>query len=71
MIDAKTLERLREDYPAGSKIRLLEMLDPQAPPVGTEGEVYGTDDTGSLLVRWSNGSSLNVLFDIDRVERVF
>ena len=65
------LERLRRDYPNGTCVELLQMDDPQAPPVGTRGTVYGVDDTGSLLVRWDNGSGLNVVFDGgDQVRKV-
>jgi hypothetical protein len=42
------------------------MDDSQAPPIGTKGTVVGVDDTGSLLVHWDNGSTLNVLYGIDR-----
>jgi hypothetical protein len=43
----EVLKRLRECYPAGSRVELLEMDDIQAPPIGTKGTVYGVDDTGS------------------------
>jgi hypothetical protein len=46
-------------------VELLQMEDTQAPPVGTTGTVIGVDDTGSLMVRWDNGSGLNVLYGID------
>ena len=52
------VERIKREYPAGCKVRLVHMDDPQSPPVGTIGEVMGCDDSGSLLVRWSNGSGL-------------
>ena len=61
------VEALRQKYPAGTRIELLEMDDPQAPPIGTKGTVLGVDDIGSLLVSWDNGSSLNVAYSIDRV----
>ena len=61
------VEALRKEYPAGTRIELLEMDDPQAPPVGTRGTVLGVDDIGSLLVAWDNGSSLNAAWKIDRV----
>ena len=61
------VEALRQKYPAGTRIELLEMDDPQAPPMGTKGTVLGVDDIGSLLVSWDNGSSLNVAWKIDRV----
>ena len=61
------VEALRQKYPAGTRIELLEMDDPQAPSIGTKGTVLGVDDIGSLLVSWDNGSSLNVAWKIDRV----
>jgi hypothetical protein len=59
------LEQLRSAYPDGTRIVLLQMDDAQAPPNGTKGTVVGVDDTGSLLVHWDNGSTLNVLYGID------
>lgn len=66
----ETIERIRRQYPAGSRVMLYEMDDPQAPPIGTLGTVIGVDDTGSLLMRWDNGSSLNVLYGVDRVRKI-
>nr|DAX35841.1 MAG TPA: protein of unknown function (DUF4314) [Caudoviricetes sp.] len=62
--------QLRNQYPKGTKIELLEMDDVQAPPVGTVGIVQGVDDLGSLLVRWENGSSLSVIDGVDRVKKI-
>lgn len=64
------LKSLREQYPNGTRVELLEMDDDQAPPIGTLGTVLGVDDTGSLLMRWDNGSGLNVLYGVDRVKIV-
>jgi len=61
----KIVEQIRKDYPIGCKVRLVRMDDAYAPPIGTIGEVIGVDDTGSLLVKWQNGSSLNVVFGED------
>ena len=61
----KIVEQIRKDYPVGCKVRLVRMDDAYAPPIGTIGEVIGVDDTGSLLVKWQNGSSLNVVFGED------
>ena len=66
----ETVERLRREYPAGTRVELVRMNDVQAPPVGTIGEVLGVDDTGSLLMRWSNGSGLNVIYGEDLVRKV-
>lgn len=70
MISDRQLEALRKQYPDGTRVELLQMDDIQAPPLGTKGTVYGIDDTGSLLVRWDNGSGLSVIFGEDVVRRV-
>ena len=56
---------LRERYPRGTKVELLAMDDPQAPPMGTMGEILGVDDAGQLLVRWETGSSLSLIPGVD------
>lgn len=68
--DRATVERVRQEYPAGTIVELVKMDDPQAPAVGTLGEVLGVDDTASLIMRWSNGSGLNVVYGEDVVRRV-
>jgi hypothetical protein len=66
----ETVERVRQEYPVGCRVELLQMDDLQAPPIGTKGTVTGVDDTGSLLVNWDNGSGLNVIYGVDRVKRL-
>lgn len=46
------------------------MDDIQAPPIGTLGTVSGIDDTGSIMVRWDNGSGLFVVYGEDVVKKV-
>ncbi len=70
MIQPGQLRKLREAYPPGTRVTLVQMDDQQAPPIGTEGAVMGVDDTGSLLVNWDNGSSLNVIWGVDIVRKV-
>lgn len=64
------VESIRKAYPAGARIELLQMEDPQAPPAGTLGTVIGVDDTGSIMAAWDNGSGLNVIYGEDQVRRV-
>ncbi len=59
------LDVLRDRYPKGARVELLQMDDPQAPPIGTKGTVFGVDDIGSIMVRWDTGSSLSVVFGED------
>ena len=68
--DRKTVERVRKEYPEGTRVILEEMSDPQAPEVGTLGTVRGVDDTASLIMRWDNGSGLNVVYSEDRVTKM-
>ena len=69
MISKETLRALRERYPAGTRVELVQMDDAQAPPAGTKGTVYGVDDTGSVSVLWDNGSQLNVIFGVDIIRK--
>ena len=64
------VERIRKQYPAGCRVELVRMDDIQAPPIGTKGIVIGVDDTGSIMVRWENGSSLNVVYGEDLCRRI-
>ena len=64
------VELILREYPAGTRVELVRMDDAQAPPVGTKGTVKGVDDTGSLLMRWDNGSGLNVVYGEDIVRKV-
>lgn len=61
---------VRQKCPAGTRVELIRMDDPQAPPAGTKGTVVGVDDTGSLLMNWDNGSGLNVIYGEDLVSIV-
>ena len=66
----ETVDRIRREYPAGTRVELVQMDDAQAPPAGTKGTVFGVDDTGSLLMRWDTGSGLNVVYGEDIVQKI-
>ena len=59
------VEKVRAEYPVGTRVELVHMDDFQAPPIGTKGTVRGVDDTASIMVRWDNGSGLNVVYGED------
>ncbi len=61
----ETVERVRREDPAGTRVELVRMDDAQAPPIGTRGTVKGVDDSGSIMVAWDCGSFLHVLFGVD------
>lgn len=64
------LEQLRTSFPADTRIVLIEMNDPQAPPSGTQGTVRGVDDIGDILVAWDSGGSLNLIPGVDRFSKL-
>ena len=70
MISKETLQALRDRYPKGTRVELVQMDDAQAPPVGTMGTVRGVDDMGSIMVAWDNGCGLNVVYGVDICRKV-
>lgn len=70
MILREIIQKLKETYPVGTRVKLIQMEDLQAPPTGTLGTVYGVDSIGSILVKWDNGSTLNVIFREDIIEKI-
>lgn len=65
----ETIETIKKSYPVGCRVKLVQMDDIQAPPVGTKGTVLGVDDLGSILVKWDNGSGLSVVYGKDSCEK--
>ena len=61
---------LKEQFPAGTRVELVQMDDPQAPPIGTKGTVRGVDDMGSIMVRWDTGSGLSVAYGEDVCRKI-
>lgn len=68
----ETVERIRQSYPIGTRVRLIHMNDPysQKPNPGDEGTVDHVDDTGTIFVTWNCGSSLGVVYGEDRVAKI-
>lgn len=64
------VNRVREEYPEGTRVELMRMDDCQAPPIGTKGTVIGVDDTASIMVAWDNGSSLHIIYGEDACKKI-
>lgn len=64
------VEKIKKEYPVGTRVELVRMDDIQAPPIGTKGTVRGVDDTASIMVRWDNGSGLNVVYGEDSCRKL-
>lgn len=69
-IRKEIVEKLRNQYPPGTRVELIKMDDQQAPPTGTQGTVTGVDDIGSIMVSWDNGSGLSVVYGEDNCRKV-
>ena len=70
VISREALQALRKRFPKGTRVELVQMDDPQAPPIGMRGTVTGVDDIGSIMVSWDNGSGLNVVYGEDVCRKV-
>ena len=67
----RTAERLRKNYPSGTRVRLIQMgNDPRPVPPGTEGTVIGVDDVATIHVHWDNGSGLGLVWGEDLFEKI-
>ena len=67
----EVLKRIREQYPIGCTVEIIEMCDPYRDmPAGLRGTVTLVDDTGTVFADWENGSMLGAVFREDRIRRV-
>ena len=65
MMRRERVQRIREQYPPGTRIRLNYMEDAHAVPAGTEGTVFAVDDIGNIFMNWDNGRSLALIPGVD------
>lgn len=66
----KKVELLRQKYPGGTRICLDHMEDLCPVESGTKGTIIGVDDIGSIMVKWDNGRTLNLLPDNDKFHKI-
>lgn len=71
-IKREELEALRKEYPAGTRIRLVEMSDPHMGRLhpGSLGTVQYVDDIGTIHPAWDEGSSLGIAYSVDKCEKI-
>lgn len=69
-IRPEVLKMLREQYPSGTRVELIEMNDPyRVMPPGLKGTVQMVDDAGGIHVNWDNGSTLAAIHGFDRIRK--
>lgn len=65
------VEQLCKQYPQGARVELVRMNDPYSRlKPGDLGTVDFVDDTGTLFCIWDNGSTLGVVYGIDKIKRL-
>lgn len=64
----KELQTLKSKFPTGKRITLDYLDDPYASnmPTGLKGTIQAIDDTGTIHVKWDNGSTLGIIYNIDK-----
>lgn len=68
MIEEKELNMIKNIYKKGKKIKLISMQDDYPVPSGSMGIVDFIDDAGQIHVNWNNGSSLALIYGVDKFE---
>ncbi|MBS3937605.1 MAG: DUF4314 domain-containing protein [Peptococcaceae bacterium] len=67
----ETVERLRKQYPHGTRVELVRMNDPYAKlRPGDKGTADFIDDTGTIFCLWDSGSTLGVVYGEDEVKKL-
>lgn len=61
MLSQKEVERIKNKYPVGTRIKLHYMADKYAVPTGTCGTVDYIDDDGQIHMHWDNGRTLALI----------
>ena len=71
-ISKENLEKLRNDFPAGTRVKLVKMDDPYNATLrpGETGTVILIDDIGTIHVKWDCGSSLGIIYGEDMCQKV-
>lgn len=68
MLRREEVERIKEQYPKGTPIRLYSMEGEQTVPLGSRGVVDHVDDIGQIHMKWENGSCLALNVEEDRFD---
>ncbi len=66
------IERLKEQYPKGTRVELVSMNDPYNKKLkpGDQGTVRLIDDIGTIFVDWDCGSGLGVAYGEDCIRKL-
>ena len=69
-LSAEEIREIKENYPPGTRIQLIQMEDKWAVPSGTRGTVDHIDSLGQVHPKWDNGRSLAVVPQVDQFRKL-
>lgn len=70
-VERRFVQRMKDNYPPGTRIVLLSMDDPYSPvPEGTKGTVVHVDDAAQIHMKWDNGRTLAIVPGEDSSRRL-
>lgn len=71
-LNPEILQHLRDEYPKGTRVELVEMDDPYNRKLvpGCQGTVVSVDSIGTIHVAWDCGSGLGVAYGKDVCRKV-
>jgi hypothetical protein len=65
------VEKLRREYPIGTRVELVHMDDPYSKlKPGDQGAVSVIDDIGTIFCNWDCGSTLGVVYGEDSIKKL-
>ena len=68
MLSEKEVEKIKNKYPIGTRIKLNYMADDYGVPSVTFGTVDFVDDAGQIQMIWDNGRTLPLIENEDSFE---
>lgn len=70
VLSAAEIWEIKENYPPGTRIHLIQMEDQWAVPSGTRGTVDFVDDQGQIHLKWDNGRTLAIVPQVDQFRKL-
>ena len=63
-------DKMRDRFPAGTRVEMDYMDDPDAILPGTKGTVDHIDDVGQIHVNWDNGRYIAIIPEEDSFHKI-
>lgn len=64
----ENIEKIKDKYPSGTRIKLVSMDDTYSVPSGTCGTVDFVDDIGTIHMKWDDGRTIGIIEGVDSFE---